>query len=63
MNLIDDWRRSVANVDIAYSIDDNSLQEAWYRIVPGAGELMPTICPQGLFSCGTIGSFWLSSST
>ncbi|XP_071127469.1 oncoprotein-induced transcript 3 protein-like [Mytilus edulis] len=59
--LIDDWRRSVANAAII-GVCDNFLEEGWYRVISGAGELMPTECPIGGYRCGTTSPFWLSSN-
>ncbi|XP_052077034.1 oncoprotein-induced transcript 3 protein-like [Mytilus californianus] len=59
--LIDDWRRSVAN-GASSQICDNVLEEGWYRVISGSGELMPTVCPYWGFRCGTTIPFWLSSS-
>lgn len=35
--------------------------EDWYRVVSGAGELMPTECPVEGFQCGTMNPVWLST--
>ncbi|XP_071143816.1 von Willebrand factor D and EGF domain-containing protein-like isoform X1 [Mytilus edulis] len=63
-NFIDDWTRSVA-----YNLNDSKIQERcdsflvedWYRVVSGAGELMPTECPVEGFQCGTMNPVWLST--
>lgn len=59
--ILDDWRRSVAVLSTNFSICDNLLQEAWYRITSGAGERMPTECVKGGFRCSTQDSIWLSN--
>lgn len=62
-NVIDTWKRSVANeVTDSSQICDVTLSEGWYRVISGAGELMPTVCPVGGFRCGTTAPYWLSSS-
>ncbi|XP_076070431.1 pancreatic secretory granule membrane major glycoprotein GP2-like isoform X2 [Mytilus galloprovincialis] len=61
-NVIDNWKRSVANeVTDSSQICDVTLSEGWYRVISGAGELMPTVCPVGGFRCGTTAPYWLSS--
>lgn len=62
-NIIVDWRRSLAYTEMTTAICDNFLLEQWYRVISGAGELMPIMCMIGGFRCGTRAPYWLSSST
>lgn len=57
-NIINDWRRSVALP--SGGLCDNLLEEAWYRIVSGAGEKMPTECVDMGLRCSTGDPIWLS---
>ncbi|CAC5390509.1 unnamed protein product [Mytilus coruscus] len=56
---IDDWQRSVAFGTDTTMICDNFLAEGWYRVISGAGELMPTQCPVGGFRCNTAKPIYL----
>ncbi|VDI18310.1 Hypothetical predicted protein [Mytilus galloprovincialis] len=59
-NFIDNWKRSVAYEPDNPNLCDSFLLEDWYRVVSGAGELMPTECPIGGWRCGTTNPIWLS---
>ncbi|XP_076072004.1 oncoprotein-induced transcript 3 protein-like [Mytilus galloprovincialis] len=56
---ITDWQRSVAFATDTTQICDNILAEGWYRVISGAGELMPTECPVGGLRCNTAKPIYL----
>lgn len=56
---INDWQRSVAFATDTTQICDNILAEGWYRVISGAGELMPTECPVGGLRCNTAKPIYL----
>lgn len=62
-NFIDNWKRSVAYEPDNPNLCDSFLLEDWYRVISGAGELMPTECPIGGWRCGTTNPIWLSKGS
>ena len=59
---LDQWQRSVKNTGVNGTICDNMLQPGWYRPISLAGNMMPTQCQEGGFTCGTINTLWMNGS-